>query len=247
MTPLSSCHSVLILDSDVAFSQSLAQYLRGRGLTAHTADRVEAMYTVLATHSVDLVVLDALLPGNDGLALLQELRSRLRISVILLKQGCDTFDRVIGLEAGADDYLGKPFLPQELAARIQSVLRRVHGGQPPSPDGAGVVHFDEWQLHCAARHLITPAGATIPLSTAEFRLLCRFLSMPRRICNRGQLMEGPYGCSLEAHERSIDLAVSRLRRKLGDDPREPCLIKTVRGVGYLFDARHVEGRIPWPV
>lgn len=246
MSTFSHAHSILIVDSDVTLSQSLAQYLRDFGIQAHTANRIDTLYMVLAEHPVDLVVLDVMLPGNDGLALLRELRSRYRTPVILLKHGFDPFDCVLGLEAGADDYMSKPFLPRELAARIQTVLRRVSGGPLSRPEESEIVHFDGWQLHRMARQLISPVGLVTPLSNTEFRLLCTFLSMPRRICSRDQLIgDVPRDRPMDVFERNIDLVVSRLRRKLGDDPREPSFIKTVRGAGYLFNVRNVRGRVEW--
>lgn len=236
---------ILVVDDDADITQLLAQYLSRFGFTAHTAGDADAMRTVLAAQPVDLVVLDVMLPGTDGLALARELRSRSRIPIIMLTARGDPYDRVIGLEMGADDYMSKPFEPRELVARIQTVLRRITSGQAPPPEESEVVHFDGWQLHRMARHLITPEGVVTPLSNAEFRLLCTFLSMPRRICSRDQLMEDARGRSMEVFERSIDLLVSRLRQKLGDDPREPRFIKTVRGAGYLFNVRHVQGRMGW--
>ncbi|MBV5295179.1 MAG: response regulator [Curvibacter lanceolatus] len=236
---------ILVVDDDADITQLLAQYLSRFGFTAHTARDADSMRMVLAAQPVDLVVLDVMLPGTDGLALARELRSRSRIPIIMLTARGDPYDRVIGLEMGADDYMSKPFEPRELVARIQTVLRRITSGQAPPPEESEVVHFDGWQLHRMARHLITPEGVVTPLSNAEFRLLCTFLSMPRRICSRDQLMEDARGRSMEVFERSIDLLVSRLRQKLGDDPREPRFIKTVRGAGYLFNVRNVQGRMGW--
>lgn len=236
---------ILVVDDDADITQLLAQYLSRFGFTAHTARDADSMRMVLAAQPVDLVVLDVMLPGTDGLTLARELRSRSRIPIIMLTARGDPYDRVIGLEMGADDYMSKPFEPRELVARIQTVLRRVTSGQAPPPEESEVVHFDGWQLHRMARHLVTPEGVVTPLSNAEFRLLCTFLSMPRRICSRDQLMEDARGRSMEVFERSIDLLVSRLRQKFGDDPREPRFIKTVRGAGYLFNARQVQGRMGW--
>ena len=236
---------ILVVDDDADITQLLAQYLSRFGFTAHTARDGDTMRMVLAAQPVDLVVLDVMLPGTDGLALARELRSRSRIPIIMLTARGDPYDRVIGLEMGADDYMSKPFEPRELVARIQTVLRRITSGQAPPPEESEVVHFDGWQLHRMARHLVTPEGVVTPLSNAEFRLLCTFLSMPRRICSRDQLMEDARGRSMEVFERSIDLLVSRLRQKLGDDPREPRFIKTVRGAGYLFNVRNVQGRMGW--
>ena len=237
---------ILVVDDDADITTLLAQYLGRFGFTVHTASDGESMRARLNSHPIDLVVLDLMLPGADGLALTRELRARSsRLPIIMLTARSNAYDRVLGLEMGADDYMSKPFEPRELVARIQTVLRRITSGQAPPPEESEVVHFDGWQLHRMARHLITPEGVVTPLSNAEFRLLCTFLSMPRRICSRDQLMEDARGRSMEVFERSIDLLVSRLRQKLGDDPREPRFIKTVRGAGYLFNVRNVQGRMGW--
>lgn len=238
---------ILVVDDDADITQLLAQYLSRFGFTAHTARDADSMRMVLAAQPVDLVVLDVMLPGTDGLALARELRSRSRIPIIMLTARGDPYDRVIGLEMGADDYMSKPFEPRELVARIQTVLRRTAAGAATAPQAAEaeVVHFDGWSLYRMERHLVSPEGVVIPLSNAEFRLLCTFLGMPRRIFSRDQLMEQARGRAMDTFERSIDLLVSRLRQKLSDDPREPRLIKTVRGAGYLFNVRSVQGHVGW--
>jgi two-component system OmpR family response regulator len=226
----------------------LAQYLGRFGFTVHTASDGESMRARLNSHPIDLVVLDLMLPGADGLALTRELRARSsRLPIIMLTARGNAYDRVLGLEMGADDYMSKPFEPRELVARIQTVLRRTAAGAATAPQAAEaeVVHFDGWSLYRMERHLVSPEGVVIPLSNAEFRLLCTFLGMPRRIFSRDQLMEQARGRAMDTFERSIDLLVSRLRQKLSDDPREPRLIKTVRGAGYLFNVRSVQGHVGW--
>ncbi|SFE03352.1 response regulator [Paracidovorax konjaci] len=237
--------NILVVDDDDDITDLLTQYLGRFGYAAHAARDGAAMRARMAERSMDLVVLDLMLPGTDGMALARELRTRSAVPIIMLTARADAYDRVLGLELGADDYMTKPFEPRELVARIHSVLRRAAAPvrtAPPVPGGAAdVVRFDGWSLHSVERHLVTPDGVTVPLSNAEYRLLCTFLRMPRRVCSRDQLMEHARGRSMESFERSIDLLVSRLRHKLSDDPRAPSLIKTVRGSGYLFNIQTVQG------
>ncbi|MDA8451600.1 response regulator transcription factor [Acidovorax sp. NCPPB 3859] len=235
---------ILVVDDDDDITALLTQYLGRFGYTAHAACDAAAMRARMTAQPMDLVVLDLMLPGTDGMALARELRARSGVPIIMLTARADAYDRVLGLELGADDYMTKPFEPRELVARIHSVLRRTApafrepGGMQAVAD---VVRFDGWSLHSVERHLVSPAGVTVPLSNAEYRLLCTFLRMPRRVCSRDQLMEHARGRAMESFERSIDLLVSRLRSKLSDDPRAPALIKTVRGSGYLFDIQTVQG------
>lgn len=239
---------ILVVDDDADITTLLAQYLGRFGFTVHTAGDGASMRTRLNSHPIDLVVLDLMLPGADGLALTRELRARsARLPIIMLTARGNAYDRVLGLEMGADDYMSKPFEPRELVARIQTVLRRAAAGPSTAAQAAEaeVVHFDGWSLYRMERHLVSPEGVVISLSNAEFRLLCTFLGMPRRIFSRDQLMEQARGRAMDAFERSIDLLVSRLRQKLSDDPREPRLIKTVRGAGYLFNVRSVQGHVGW--
>ncbi|OHR99752.1 DNA-binding response regulator, partial [Pseudomonas sp. HMSC75E02] len=179
-----------------------------------------------------------MLPGEDGLSLCRYLRSESDIPILMLTARCEPADRIIGLELGADDYMAKPFEPRELVARIQTILRRVRGDEGRNEPRAQV-RFDQWRLDSVLRQLHSPDGLVVPLSNAEFRLLWVFLERPRRVLNRELLLDAARGRAIEAFDRSIDLLVSRLRQKLGDDPRSPRLIKTVRGEGYLFDVRDI--------
>ncbi len=244
MTPAAS---ILVVDDDEEITGLLTAYLSSFGFAAHAAGDAQAMRDHLARHPVDLVVLDIMLPGTDGLALARELRARSAIPIIMLTARGNTFDRVIGLENGADDYMAKPFEPRELVARIQTVMRRSARvpGEALDPGRSDVVCFDGWELHREERSLVTPRGVVVPLSNAEYRLLSTFLQMPRRLCSRDQLMEQARGRAMDVFERSIDLLVSRLRQKLSDDAGAPPLIKTVRGAGYLFNVSKVHGRMAW--
>ncbi|MDP3520351.1 MAG: response regulator transcription factor [Hydrogenophaga sp.] len=239
--------SILLVDDDEEITELLGAYLQRFNFEVHSAANGTDMQAQLQRHTIDLIVLDLMLPGRDGLELIRELRAHSNVPVIMLTARTAPLDRVLGLEHGADDYLGKPFEPRELVARIHSVLRRFCGAGDTEPHGGAndVICFDGWELHREARHLLSPTGLVVPLSNAEFRLLSTFLQTPRRLFSRDQLMEQARGRAMDAFERSIDLLVSRLRHKLVDTSREEPLIKTVRGAGYLFNARSVKGRLAW--
>lgn len=244
---MTSKTSILLVDDDADITALLGDYLRRFGFEVHTAEDAQSMRAQLTQQRVDLVVLDVMLPGTDGLTLSREIRLRSPIPVIMLTACSSPFDRIMGLESGADDYMGKPFEPRELVARIQTVLRRAHGRQDHGANVArsDVVCFDGWELHREERTLVSPAGLTVALSNAEFRLLTTFLQTPRRLFSRDQLMELARGRAMDAFERSIDLLVSRLRQKLAQDPAQAPMIKTVRGAGYMFNVQSVEGRMAW--
>jgi two-component system OmpR family response regulator len=239
--------TILIVDDDAEITALLGDYLVRFDFDVHSACDADTMRAQLERHPVDLVVLDVMLPGTDGLTLSREIRERSRIPVIMLTARTTPFDRIMGLENGADDYMGKPFEPRELVARIHTVLRRARGAQdaPPTLARSDVVCFDGWELHREERTLMSPNGLVVALSNAEFRLLSTFLQTPRRLFSRDQLMEQARGRAMDAFERSIDLLVSRLRQKLADDPEEPSMIKTVRGAGYMFNVQSVQGRMAW--
>jgi two-component system OmpR family response regulator len=187
---------------------------------------------------VDLIVLDVMMPGDDGLILCRELRAgkHKATPILMLTARSDEMDRVLGLEMGADDYLAKPFAARELLARIKSVLRRTRM-LPPNfqvSESGQVLKFGEWRLDTVGRNLLDESGTAIVLSGAEFRLLRVFIDHPQRVLNRDQLLNLTQGRDAEIFDRSIDLLVSRLRQRLGDDAREPIYIKTVRSEGYVF-------------
>ena len=239
---------ILVVDDDRDITELLAGYLSRFHMVCHTAGDGADMRQQMACFPVELVVMDLMLPGEDGLTLARDIRLQSAIPVIMLTARCDTFDRVVGLESGADDYISKPFEPRELVARIQTVLRRTRqwGAQDLHPLRSDVVAFDGWELHRDDRCLMAPNGVVVALSNAEFRLLNVFLQSPRRLLSREQLMELARGRSMDAFERSIDLLVSRLRQKLGDTAAAAPMIKTVRGAGYLFNVQSIQGRMAWP-
>ena len=226
----------LIVDDDVPIRELLIDYLARFNILATGVTDGAAMRQAMQGETFDVVVLDLMLPGEDGLTLCRWLRADSDIPILMLTARCEPTDRIIGLELGADDYMSKPFEPRELVARIQTILRRVRDDRT---EQRANIRFDNWRLNSVLRQLVADNGLVVPLSNAEFRLLWVFIERPRRVLSREQLLDAARGRSIEAFDRSIDLLVSRLRQKLGDDPKAPQLIKTVRGEGYLFDARDI--------
>lgn len=232
---------VLIVDDDREIRTLLADYLAKQGLRCTVAANGREMKEALAHHRIDLIVLDIMMPGEDGLTLCRNLRAGDRhagLPVLMLTARGDDMDRILGLEMGADDYLAKPFVPRELLARVRAILRRARA-LPPNMDDTVVpiareLRFAGWRLDTVARHLIDAEGTTVPLSGAEYRLLGVFLAHPQRVLSRDQLMELTQGREADVFDRSIDLLVSRLRQRLGDNAREPAIIKTVRNEGYVL-------------
>lgn len=240
---------LLLVDDDRQLLALLAPYLEQAGYRVSTALNGPQMRRCLAAGPpVDLVVLDLMLPGDDGLALCRDLRDRGPASppVLMLTARSDEADRILGLEMGADDYLCKPFASRELLARIRAVLRRTRA-LPPNlqpvqrPGGAARERrFGDWRVDTVARSLHDGQGTLVPLTGAEYRLLQVLLDHPQRVLSRDQLLGLTQGREAEAFDRSIDLLVSRLRRRLREDPREPRWIKTVRNGGYVFCAEVAE-------
>jgi two-component system OmpR family response regulator len=226
---------ILIVDDDREISTLLAEYLEKNGYRTLTAGDGKAMWKALDDTRIDLIVLDLNLPGDDGLTLCRNLRTRSSIPVIMLTARGEPLDRILGLEMGADDYLPKPFEPRELFARIRSVLRRTQA-LPPEMQGPAPqqMHFAGWTMDFTARHLINPQGVVVALSGAEFRILKIFLDHANRVLSRDQLLNLTQGRDADPFDRSIDLQISRLRQKLGEDARSPQIIKTVRNEGYVL-------------
>ncbi|MBT7265286.1 MAG: response regulator [Rhodospirillaceae bacterium] len=228
-------HHILIVDDHRDIRDSLSKYLESHEYrTSVAADAAEAR-TLVESSAIDLVVLDIMMPGEDGLSLCRHLRTATELSVILLTAVADDTDRVIGLEMGADDYLTKPFNPRELLARIKSVLRRTHSLPPRAiPTEEDTLRFGKWTFDIAQREVIGEDNVAIPLSTAEFHLLNAFMDHPKMVLSRDQLLDITAGRSAKVFDRAIDNQVSRLRKKLEDDPKTPTLIKTVWGGGYML-------------
>ena len=231
MTSPSEISTIVLVDDDTEIRTLVSDYLKGHGLNVLTAGDGVELRRLLAAHSVDLAVLDIMLPGEDGLSLCRFVREERNLPVILLTALGEESDRVVGLEMGADDYLTKPFSTRELLARIRAVLRRA-GEQLPVHQLAGAesYRFDGWRLLVHRRELFDPNDVLISLTGGEMDLLIAFSRNPGRILNRDQLLEMTKGRQAQAFDRSIDVQLSRLRKKLGN----PDFIKTVRGGGYLF-------------
>ena len=228
---------ILVVDDHREIRDLLARYLARCGLRVSVAESAARARRILETSAIDLVVLDIMMPGEDGLSLCRHLRSTTGLPVIMLTAMAEDTDRVVGLEMGADDYLVKPFNPRELLARIKAVLRRSNRlpQQRTAPE-ASIVRFERWQLNVGRRELLDEDGVGIPLSTSEFSLLCALLNHPKMVLSRDQLLDLTRGRAANVFDRSIDNQVSRLRKKIEADPKEPTLIKTVWGGGYVFTA-----------
>ena len=226
---------ILVVDDDAEIRSLLGEYLGKNGYEASTVPDGKAMWAALSRGKVDLIVLDVMLPGEDGLTLCRRLRAETDTPVIMLTARGEETDRIVGLEMGADDYPAKPFSPRELLARIKSVLRRARSlPQNLRADDARAIAFAGWRLDMVGRHLVTKDGVLTSLSGAEFQLLRIFLSHPNHVLTRDQLMMLFKGREADPLDRTIDIQVSRLRHRLGDDPADPQIIKTVRGEGYVL-------------
>ena len=227
--------TILVVDDHSDIRELLGRHLRKYDYKVSLASDAREARDALATQAVDLVVLDIMMPDEDGISLCRDIRATSKIPVIFLTSLSEETDRIIGLEVGADDYLTKPFSPRELVARIKTVLRRTYELPPQSAIGANKLRFERWVLNVSTRELIDDSGVTISLSTAEFDLLSIFLQHPHHTFRRDQLLELARGRELKAYDRSIDNQVSRLRRKLERDPKAPELITTIWGGGYSFN------------
>jgi len=226
---------VLIVDDDREIRGLLAQYLEKHDFRTTAVAEGREMRRVLERSHVDLLVLDVMLPGEDGLSLCRELRGRSQLPIIMLTARGEDVDRIVGLELGADDYVAKPFNPRELLGRIKAVLRRsAHAPRDPSPDNVRGFAFGGWRLDTVTRTLRNEESREVSLSGAEYRLLAVLLGAGNRVLTRAQLTELLRGREADPFDRSIDVRVSRLRQILGDDARAPQIIKTVYGEGYVI-------------
>lgn len=226
---------LLVVDDDREIRDLLTKLLTQRGFKVTAARDEQEMRRTLDAARIDLVILDVMLPGRDGLSICRELRASTPIPIIMLTARGDPVDRVVGLEMGADDYLPKPFDLRELEARIRAVLRRsANDVAAPGDAGGKVLSFAGWKLDIQQRQLLSPEGTVVEVTSGEFDVLVAFVQRPQRVLSREQLIDLARGRDATPFDRSIDVQVSRLRRKIEADPKLPTLIKTVRGGGYLF-------------
>jgi two-component system, OmpR family, response regulator len=229
--------SILIVDDDAEIRSLLGEYFEKNGYRVKAVADGRGMRAALRSAHPDIVILDLMLPGEDGLALCRELRTRTNLPILMLTARGEETDRIVGLEMGADDYVAKPFHPRELLARVKSILRRARSlPENLQSERVKAFRFSGWTLDVATRTLTAPDGVLVDLSGTEFRLLRTFVDHPDRTLSRDQLMELMLDRDAGPFDRAIDVQVSRLRRRLRDNGKEPCLIKTVRGQGYVLAA-----------
>ncbi len=229
---------IVVVDDDPSIREVVYEYLAEHGYRVSTADGGAAMRRILERESVDLVILDLTMPEEHGFDVLSAIRKTSNAGVIILTGTGDPIDHVVGLELGADDYVPKPCDMRQLLARVRSVLRRIRPQTEGDLDiGGSVIEFDGWRFDPAARQLFSPDSSEVALTTAEFDLLTALVDGANRVLNRDQLLDITQNRDWSPYDRSIDTLVSRLRRKLEADPKAPKLIKTVRGVGYLFTSK----------
>lgn len=236
MMQVGSTPQILIVDDDPEIRTRLGKFLRDHGLGVCEASRAGEVAAVLRRRQIDLVVLDVMMPGDDGLTLCRRLRADNGIPIILLTALSSDTDRIVGLELGADDYVTKPFNPRELLARVRALIRRsgmASTSRPPRPV-APTYRFSGWLLDVNRRSLTSPDGHLVVLTSGEFDLLAVFAENPQRALSRDLLLECLHGQVIHQFDRSIDVHVSRLRRKIEPDPANPALIKTIRNEGYFF-------------
>ena len=225
---------ILIVDDDDAIRDLLHEFLKKRGMRVSVARDSEEMQAIFSRTPVDLLILDVMLPGKSGMEICREIRMHSRVPIIMLTAITETTDRVVGLEMGADDYVSKPFDPRELLARVRAVLRRLDGPGPDRRIEPQVYKFAGWTMDCSRRRLVSPDNVRVELTSGEFNLLETLVKSAQRMLSRDQLMELAGSNVAYGYDRSIDILISRLRRKMEDDPRSPKLILTIRGGGYQF-------------
>lgn len=230
---------ILVVEDDAFVQKALRVYLEGEGYRVSAVDNGPDMHAVMEKDPADLAIMDLKLPRDDGFQLTKQLRDRYNLGIIILTSKDDSVDRVVGLEIGADDYVVKPWDERELLARIRSVMRRVgerRAGGATAEAEQRVVSFDGWKLNLDSRELRSPDGRNVELTSGEFSLLNEFIDRAGRVLSRDHLLSAIYNRDWEPFDRSIDVLVTRLRRKIEADSRHPAIIKTVRGTGYMFAA-----------
>lgn len=231
---------ILVVEDDAFVQKALRLYLEGEGYRISTCDNGTDMHALMAKDPADLAIMDLKLPNDDGFELTRQLRDKYSVGIIILSSKDDSIDRVVGLEIGADDYVTKPWDERELLARIRSVMRRVSDRQHASSNSDSgkqrIITFNGWVLNLDSRELKDPDGAKVELTSGEFSLLNEFIEKAGRVLSRDHLLSAIYSRDWEPFDRSIDVLVTRLRRKIEQDSRHPEIIKTVRGTGYMFAA-----------
>lgn len=235
MQPTSENPKILIVEDDPEIGKMLAQAIQDNGMVATVAEDGKVMQSLLRTNVFDLIVLDIMLPGEDGLSICKRIRSEKTIPIILITALGEEVDRIVGLEVGADDYITKPFSPREVIARIRSLLRRASYGMVTN-SGQRKMRFDGWQIDPVRRQLHDPSNARVALTTTEFDLLLAFCRNAGRVITREELLSLTHSGLAGPIERSVDVHISRLRQKIETDPKEPVLLQTVRLGGYTFTA-----------
>ena len=231
---------IMVVDDEPGIRNMLRDYLTPHGYRVHEAEDGRSLRESLAVRVPDVVLLDVNLPGEDGLSLARYLRERYELGIIMVTAAGDVVDRIVGLELGADDYVAKPFDPRELLARIKSVLRRVTPGNSRREEGLSVearVSFGDCTLDVDARRLWDAQGNEVPITSMEFDMLKTFADHPNRVLTRDRILNLTQGRDWDPYDRSVDIRVARIRRKIEPDPSSPRIIKTVRGGGYIFISR----------
>ncbi|KPF71811.1 transcriptional regulator [Bosea sp. AAP35] len=238
MTEPARNEHILVVDDDVRIRQMLISYFEDEGYRVTAAADGAAMRDCLQRLTIDIILLDLILPGGeDGLMLAREVRARSDVPIIMLTGRDDVVDRIVGLEIGADDYIPKPFHLREVLARLRTVLRRRQPAAPARVAADETIHFEGWRLDLGCRQLVTADNREIILTTGEFEMLAALARYPGRVFSRDVLMDLTHGRSLEAFDRTIDAQIARLRKKIESDPKRPTLIKSVRGIGYVFTGK----------
>jgi DNA-binding response OmpR family regulator len=232
---------ILVVDDDPRIRQMLTRYFEQEGYRVSAAADGAAMRAQLNAKPVDVILLDVVMPGEDGLTIAREIRAKSDVGIIMLTGKDEVLDRVIGLEVGADDYIAKPFHLREVLARVKSVARRRKPVPNPAVQsektGEDVIRFDGWLLDTSRRRLVSPSGKDVALTSGEFDLLAALAKHPGRVFSRETLMEHTRGRGLKAFDRTIDAQIARLRKKIERDPKDPRIVKSVRAVGYVFTAK----------
>lgn len=228
---------ILVVDDDQVIRELLSEYLTKAGFSVIAAEDGVEMAKQLQSNQPDMIILDIMMPGDDGFVLCQRVRQTSNVPIIMLTANSDEVDRVLGLEIGADDYMAKPFSPRELLARIKALLRRsAFITQETKPVKSRFIKFADWKLDTLQHSLLNDLGQPLSLTGADYQLLMLFLENPNQAISRDQICQALHGRDAFANERGIDVHLSRLRQNLGDDAKQPQIIKTVRGAGYVFIA-----------